>query len=91
MPLADLLTTTDEIARSGAQSVDVPNAHASPDSDRIDIKGFDIVPLSILWVHLANQEWDGSLINAFDCIFTASDDDPWIHKVPDDFANLLVE
>ena len=92
MPLADLLTTTDEDARSGADSIPASTAHSSPDSDRIDIKGFDIVPLSILWAYLANQEWNVSLIEAFECVFTGFDNDgPWIYKVPEDFVGLLVQ
>ena len=92
MPLTDLLTTTDEDARSGADSISAPTAHPSPNSDRIDIKGFDIVSLSILWAHLANREWDTSFVEAFECVFEGFDDDgPWIYKVPEDFVDLLVQ
>ena len=89
MPLADLLTTTDETARSGAESVAIPSTHDSRDADRIDIKGFDIVPLSKLWALLSNQEWNVSRIDAFEEVFAGSDDGPWIHRIPEDFANLL--
>lgn len=91
MPLADLLFATEEIARAGAEAVPVSGRNTPSSSERIDIKNFDLIPLSMLWSLLSGRDWDSGMLNAFETVFQESSDGPWLYRLPDDLVERILQ
>jgi hypothetical protein len=90
MPLADLFISSEETARAGAKNVSAPGRESSPDSNRIDVKGFDLIPLTTLLCLLTGRKWEVNVLDDFPVIHEGSKDGPWVRSVSPSLVELLV-
>lgn len=57
----------------------------------VDVEGIDVIKLGLLWAELSHQVYDPELVTAFSELHTASDEGPWVLRVPEPLAQLLAD
>ena len=80
IPIVQMTTILDRINRP--RQARSPQPPSSPEADRIAVKGFDLIPLSVLLALLTEQTWQESLLDEFPLVYSGGPDGPWLHTVP---------
>jgi len=57
----------------------------------IDMKGVDEFMLALLWAELSHQASGPELETAFTALHAASEEGPWVSRVPKPFVRLLAQ
>jgi hypothetical protein len=81
--LTDYLIATEAEAQAGAESIPLDS------EDRIDLKGIQHVPLSHLHCILTGREWSSGIIDEYQLVHEASEDGPWVYRLPADLVARL--
>lgn len=84
MPLTDLILATSDEAEEIATS-DYPLGKWKG----IDTKGIDVVPYSILYCLLFNQEWQSEVLDKFPLVSQETNEGPWVSIFPDEMTQTL--
>jgi hypothetical protein len=97
MPDYNIFMATEDVARAGGDEVETqwlphvrPGHHApypTPDSDRIPT--YDHVSLGQLWGLLTGEGYQDSMVDAFERIYDAGEDGPWVERLPQDIVDRL--
>lgn len=83
--LTDFFIGDDEIARTLDEAI--PPGHA----DRVDLKGILQVELSYLQCILMGCNWNVEMVDEYEPLFEASDEGPWVCRVPVALVDRLAE
>jgi hypothetical protein len=75
----------------GTENANVIQRKPSPETNRIDVEGFDMIPLAVLLCLLTGEKWSRAIEREFSFVHEGSKDGPWIHSVPPRLVELLSE
>jgi hypothetical protein len=86
MPLTDIV-----VAESGESGLVAESVMPCQTWPGIDAKGIEHVKLGQLLSILANEPFRTTVVDEFTLLHEASDDGPWVYRIPDRLIDYLTE